>query len=150
MDSKDLVASIFGVILLIIAAIGLLELIGDSPASIIIIAIIEIVFGLMIGYLMLGRLAGLSTRAKELTLKYRLLIRHGFFFGSQNKELLSDLAIIEYFMKHYYKGVQYRLELNNYDAILYANLDMDSGIRLINSLNDELSIIKINEYKRIE
>ena len=53
-------------------------------------------------------------------------------------------------MKHYYKGVQYRLELNNYDAILYANLDMDSGIRLINSLNDELSIIKINEYKRIE
>ena len=76
MDSKDLVASIFGVILLKIAAIGLLELIGDSPASIIIIAIIEIVFGLMIGYFMLGRLAGLSTRAKELTLKYRLLIRH--------------------------------------------------------------------------
>jgi hypothetical protein len=150
MDSKDLIASIFVIILLIIASIELSKLIGDSPASIIIIAVIEVVFGLMIGYLLLGRLAGLSIRLKELTLKHRLLIRHGFFFGHPDKELMSDLTLIEYFMKHYYNGVQYKLELNGHDAILYANLDMDAGIRLINSLNNELSIIRINEYKTIK
>jgi len=151
MDSKDLIASIFGVILLIIVAIGASKLIGDNPISIIIIiAVIEVMFGLMIGYLLLGRLAGLSTRIKELTLKYRLLIGHGLFLGHSNKELMSDLTLIDYFMKHYYNGLQYKLELNGNDAILYASLDVDAGIRLINSLNNELSIIRINEYKIIK
>ncbi|MFP3044875.1 MAG: hypothetical protein RXO22_07685 [Thermocladium sp.] len=150
MDSKDLIASIFGVILLIIVAIGASKLIGDNPISIIIIiAVIEVMFGLMIGYLLLGRLAGLSTRIKELTLKYRLLIGHGLFLGHSNKELMSDLTLIDYFMKHYYNGLQYKLELNGNDAILYASLDVDAGMRLINSLNNELSVIRINEYKKI-
>jgi hypothetical protein len=150
MDSKDLIASILGVILLIIVAIGASKLIGDNPISIIIIiAVIEVMFGLMIGYLLLGRLAGLSTRIKELTLKYRLLIGHGLFLGHSNKELMSDLTLIDYFMKHYYNGLQYKLELNGNDAILYASLDVDAGMRLINSLNNELSVIRINEYKKI-
>jgi|GEM_PF-896087 len=150
MDSKDLIASIFGVILLIIVAIGSSKLIGDNPISIIIIiAVIEVMFGLMIGYLLLGRLAGLSTRIKELTLKYRLLIGYGLFLGHSNKELMSDLTLIDYFMKHYYNGLQYKLELNGNDAILYASLDVDAGMRLINSLNNELSVIRINEYKKI-
>ncbi|GGP22386.1 hypothetical protein GCM10007981_18240 [Thermocladium modestius] len=128
-------------------AILLLRAVGSSPAEIMVIALVEVLFGLVIGYFMLGRFAGLRSRLGELTLRYRLLLRNGFFIGSGDKAVSGDLAMIDYYMKRYYSWVKYKVEVHGYDAVLYASLDLDSGIRLINSLNSELSVLNINEYR---
>ncbi|WP_075059276.1 hypothetical protein [Thermocladium modestius] len=147
MNVRDLGASIAFTMVILLIAILLLRAVGSSPAEIMVIALVEVLFGLVIGYFMLGRFAGLRSRLGELTLRYRLLLRNGFFIGSGDKAVSGDLAMIDYYMKRYYSWVKYKVEVHGYDAVLYASLDLDSGIRLINSLNSELSVLNINEYR---
>ena len=149
MNAKDLGVSISSTIVILFIAILLLKMVSGSPAEIIVIALVEVLFGLAIGYFMLGRFAGFRSRLDELTLKYRLLLKNRFFIGSDDKAINGDLAMIDYYMKRYYGWVKYKVEVHGYDAVLYASLDLDSGIRLINSLNGELAVLNINEYRTL-